>query len=98
MKRARILMLAAVLAAAASGTQAADPHWTAAIGTGRASESSKPAVRSVRAVSVPTTDRAVTSQPHWTARIGTGDASRAEEKRLTFGQLEAVRACSCPAP
>jgi hypothetical protein len=98
MKRSRMLLLGAAMLAAASGVHAADPHWTAAIGTGRASDSGKQSVRSVATVSVVTANRASNSQPHWTARIGTGDPTRSEEKPLVVGRVAQPQACSCPAP
>jgi hypothetical protein len=97
MKPVRMLLIAAVLASAASGVQAADPHWTAAIGTGRVSEGGQRAVRNVPAPSE-LNQASTTSQPHWTARIGTGNAARSGEKSRTFGRLEAARACSCSVP
>jgi hypothetical protein len=48
------------------------PHWSAAIGTGRASTV---VVRSTSEQAVPAASAAGEARAHWTSRIGTGRAS-----------------------
>ncbi len=67
----RLVFLAALLSASSAYADSA-PHWTAAVGTGRASSStSSPA---------PTDSTAVPSSAHWSASIGTGRASDASPR------------------
>jgi hypothetical protein len=70
----RIAFMAALLSASSAYADTA-PHWTAAIGTGHASEST-----SHKASAAPSRNTTgVTTVPHWSAFIGTG---RAEANRL----------------
>ena len=68
----RIAFVAALLSTSSAYADGA-PHWTAAIGTGHASEST-----STRAATVGATNTTgVATSPHWSAAIGTGRASEA---------------------
>jgi hypothetical protein len=68
------IAFAAALLFASSAYADATPHWTAAIGTGHASEST-----SNRASIATRTHRtSVGTSPHWTAFIGTGRTTEAK--------------------
>ena len=71
MKTLQVTFIAALLSA--SSAYAATPHWSAAIGTGRASNSATTAT-----LATPT---GVPSSPNWTASIGTGHAAVAPSQR-----------------
>jgi hypothetical protein len=68
MNTIRVSFIAALLSASSAYAGAA-PHWSAAIGTGRASSSDSTLTQS-RASGVP-------SPAHWSASIGTGHATEA---------------------
>ena len=70
MNTLRIGFVAALLSASSAYADVA-PHWTAAIGTGHASESTSNSA--LTAVSTNTTRVAIS--PHWSAFIGTGRAT-----------------------
>ena len=73
MNTLRVAFVAALWSAFSAHVDAAAPHWTAAIGTGRASEST-----SINASVAPsTTTTSVRSAHHWSASIGTGRAAEA---------------------
>ena len=68
MNTLRLAFIAALLSAS-SAYAAAAPHWSSAIGTGRASSSNSTATES--------TAGGVPGPAHWTASIGTGHATEA---------------------
>lgn len=70
MNTLRISFLAALLSTASAYAGAA-PHWTAAIGTGRASNTDSTVIQS-KASGTP-------GSAHWTASIGTGRVSEASK-------------------
>ena len=72
MKPLRAAFLVSLLSASSAYADAA-PHWTAAIGTGHASESTSN--NAPAAASTNTTD--VATALHWSALIGTGRAAEA---------------------
>ena len=65
MNTLRISVIAALLSAS-SAYAGAEPHWTAAIGSGHASSSTSQRIQSPSS--------GVPSAAHWTASIGTGHA------------------------
>ena len=72
MNTLRIAFVAALLSASSAHADSA-PYWTAAIGTGHASEST-----STRAsTGVSTNATGLATSPHWSAFIGTGGATEA---------------------
>jgi len=88
MNTLRIAFVAALLSASSAHADSA-PHWTAAIGTGHASESTS--ARGSTGVSTSTTGLATSA--HWSAFIGTGgatEASRVAAAKSTGGQPRAA--------
>jgi hypothetical protein len=73
MNTLRVAFVAALLSASSAH---ADPalHWTAAIGTGHASESTSTSA----STAATTRTTAIASAPHWSAFIGTGYANEAK--------------------
>ena len=71
MNTLRVAFVAALLSA--PSVHAAAPHWTAAIGTGHASESTSNSASTVAS----TNATGVVTSPHWSAFVGTGHATAA---------------------
>jgi hypothetical protein len=67
------LTFAVALLSASSAYADAAPHWTAAIGTGQASQSTSNSASGTRLASA----TVVATSAHWSASIGTGRASEA---------------------
>jgi hypothetical protein len=74
MSTLRLTFIAALLSAASAYADAA-PHWSAAIGTGRASNSTSNGA----SPATPTNATSLARSPHWSAFIGTGRASDATD-------------------
>ena len=79
----RVAFMAALLSVSSAYADAA-PHWTAAIGTGHASESTSNNVSAARL----TNTTSVATSAHWSAFIGTGRAS--EANRFSAAKSSAV--------
>jgi hypothetical protein len=73
MKTLRATFIAAALLSAASAYADVAPHWSAAIGTGRVSESTSKSTSQA----TPASASGIASAPHWSASIGTGRANDA---------------------
>jgi hypothetical protein len=84
MNTLRVTFMAALLSASSAYADAA-PHWSAAIGTGRASNGTSTAT--------PTNATGLATSPHWSASIGTGRVTNATHfsfaKPSTAGPLAA---------
>lgn len=77
----RRILMAGLVTAAAVSAQAAEPHWSAGIGTGHFAAATRPASDSsedsaLRALRVPRV-----SAPHWTSLMGTGRATLDADQR-----------------
>ena len=79
MNTLRVTLIAALLSASSAYADAA-PHWSAAIGTGRASNSASSAT--------PTNATDLATSPHWSASIGTGRATDATH--ISFAKSSAA--------
>src|SRR6476469_1074431 len=92
MNTLRVAFVATLLSASSAYADAA-PHWTAAIVTGRASESlsnTAPAATPATPAN-PANPTGIGTSPHWTAFIGTGQATEANA-------LSAAKASATGAP
>jgi hypothetical protein len=83
MNTLRIAFAVALLSASSAYADSA-PHWTAAIGTGRASQSTSNGASGARVAN----RTSVATSAHWSAFIGTGRAS--EANRFSAAKSSAV--------
>jgi hypothetical protein len=83
MNTLRATFIAALLSASSAYADTG-PHWSAAIGTGRASDSTSNSVSTAKS----TNATGFASAPHWSASIGTARAT--EAKRFSFAKSSAA--------